>query len=98
MPLGLPYHVPFIIQVEDVPEGAFDVWRNQFFTADERLNPLISGPEADADLDGRKNLAEYGLCLPPKSGADANIAPRLGEVTIENKQYLTLIYRRRPQQ
>jgi type VI secretion system secreted protein Hcp len=95
-PLGLPYHVPFIIQVEDVPEGPFDVWRNQFFNADERLDPSISGPEADPDLDGRKNLAEYGLFLPPKSGAaDANIAPRLGEVTIENKKYLTLIYRRR---
>ncbi|MGI9240365.1 MAG: lamin tail domain-containing protein, partial [Verrucomicrobiales bacterium] len=34
-------------------------WREQFFSPEEIANPQISGPNADADLDGASNLAEF---------------------------------------
>ncbi|MFO1492542.1 MAG: CotH kinase family protein, partial [Kiritimatiellia bacterium] len=34
-------------------------WDNDYFSQIERDNPLISGPDADPDGDGRSNLQEY---------------------------------------
>jgi type VI secretion system secreted protein Hcp len=85
----------FIIAVSNVAEGPYDAWRNRHFTESELLDPAISGPDADDDLDGLKHLLEYALGLPPRDGTDPGIGPRLDETIIEGKQYLTLVYRRR---
>ncbi len=42
-------------------------WRNANFTPAEQADPLISGPDADPDRDGLKNLLENAFKLPPKS-------------------------------
>jgi hypothetical protein len=44
----------------------FEAWRQAEFTVAELADPLISGAEADPDLDGLKNFLEYALGLPPK--------------------------------
>ena len=46
---------------------AYRGWDNFHFTALERGDPLISGPEADPDQDGRKNSEEYALGTDPRS-------------------------------
>jgi type VI secretion system secreted protein Hcp len=87
----------FIIAVSNVAEGPYDEWRNRHFTESELLDPAISGPDADDDLDGLKHLLEYALGLPPRDGTDPGpgTGPRLDETIIEGKSYLTLVYRRR---
>lgn len=47
-------------------------WRAAHFTAGELSQPLISGPDADPDTDGRRNLMEYACNRPPKL-ADAAV-------------------------
>lgn len=42
----------------DIAPG-FMAWRDLRFNVLQRLDPLISGPEADPDGDGRANLVEY---------------------------------------
>ena len=44
----------------------FSDWRSLHFTAAEQLDPLISGPEADADADGLSNALESVLGLDPR--------------------------------
>lgn len=41
-------------------------WDNRHFTALERDNPLIAGPAADPDGDGRNNAEEYALATDPR--------------------------------
>ena len=41
-------------------------WDNFHFTAAERDDPAISGPEADPDRDGRPNWMEYALGRNPR--------------------------------
>ena len=41
-------------------------WRAAQFTPGELSQPLISGPDADPDLEGRRNLLEYAHHRPPK--------------------------------
>jgi PKD domain/Calx-beta domain/Carboxypeptidase regulatory-like domain len=41
-------------------------WRAAQFTPGELSQPLISGPDADPDLEGRRNLLEYAHNRPPK--------------------------------
>lgn len=55
---------------------AYYGWDNFHFTSIERDNPLISGPAADPDGDGRKNSEEYALGTNPRA-ADL---PQLGFV------------------
>ena len=47
-------------------------WDNFHFTALERDQPLISGPDADPDQDGNNNAAEYALATDPRT-ADAPV-------------------------
>jgi hypothetical protein len=49
---------------------AYYGWDNFHFSAPERDDPRISGPEADPDGDGRPNLAEYAFGTNPRA-ADA---------------------------
>lgn len=45
---------------------AYYGWDNFHFTSLERDNPLIAGPNADPDGDGRKNSDEYALGTDPR--------------------------------
>jgi hypothetical protein len=45
---------------------AFEEWQREFFSAAEILDPLVSGPEADASGDGVSNLMKYALGLDPR--------------------------------
>ena len=49
-------------------------WDNDHFTTLERDNPLISGPDADADADGRSNLLEYVFGTDPRVADAAPVA------------------------
>lgn len=51
--------------------GDFAQWQADHFTASELDNLLISGPDADPDQDGMKNLVEFGFGSNPRSGAPA---------------------------
>jgi hypothetical protein len=44
-----------------LPVTPWEEWRARHFTAGQLNDPAISGPEADPDLDGTVNLAEYAL-------------------------------------
>lgn len=45
---------------------AYYGWDNFHFTSAERDDPLVSGPEADPDGDGRVNADEYALATDPR--------------------------------
>ncbi len=47
--------------------SAYYGWDNFHFTEAERDDPLISGPGADPDGDGRINLMEYALATNPRA-------------------------------
>ncbi len=51
---------------------AYRGWDNFHFTSAERDDPLISGPDADPDGDGRENLFEYAF------GGDPRVADHSG--------------------
>lgn len=52
------------------PDGslaqAYQGWDNFHFSSIERDDPLISGPEADPDGDGRSNADEYAMATDPR--------------------------------
>ncbi len=47
--------------------SAYHGWDNFHFTSAERDDPLISGPDADPDGDGRTNLLEYAFATNPRT-------------------------------
>ncbi len=47
--------------------SAYFGWDNFHFTEAERADPLISGPNADPDGDGRSNLLEYAFATNPRA-------------------------------
>ncbi|HEY0863312.1 MAG TPA: MBG domain-containing protein [Lacunisphaera sp.] len=55
----------------------FASWLLAKFTAEERADANISGPNADPDHDGFANLLEYALGLEPKSANTTNL-PQIG--------------------
>ena len=66
-----------VIEVQNVIEGYFDIWREKHFSPAELLDPDISGFWADADGDELKNGVECALDLPPRDGTVPPHAPRL---------------------
>lgn len=63
-------------------------WGQENFSEEELQNPLVSGDQADPDLDGRGNLFEYALGFDPRSDNDDGnrlplvemvVTPLLGE-------------------
>ena len=57
------------VLLQDAP---FDAWRLAEFTAQELMNPNISGPNADPDLDGLLNLLEYAFGFDPHTPDASN--------------------------
>ena len=53
----------------------YEEWSAAVFTWEELTDPLISGPEADADRDGRSNFVEFVLNSAPKAaGSGSDVA------------------------
>ena len=52
-------------------------WLLVHFTAAERANPLISGPDVDVEGDGFSNFFEFALGTGPKADEHGVIAPRI---------------------
>jgi hypothetical protein len=93
---GVPGQVVTLtIEVEDMPEGSFDRWRDAEFSGSELLDPNISGPYANPDRDEFNNLMEYSQGFPPKDAMNDPV-PHLGEIDVGGIRFLTLTYRQRP--
>lgn len=73
---------------------AFENWSASHFSAAELNDPAISGDAADPDGDGLSNLAEFALCLNPRS-SDRGQAWTLSVQNLAGSDYLTLSFRRR---
>lgn len=71
----------------------FLLFRYSSFSAEERVDDSISGPQADYDLDGLTTLEEYLLGTDPKV-FDLGRGVQFGVVEIGNQRYLTLTYQR----
>ena len=71
----------------------FLLFRYTSFTAEERVDDEIAGPQADFDLDGLSNLEEYLLGTDPKV-PDFGKGVQVGTVKIGNQTYFTLTYQR----
>ena len=71
---------------------AYYGWDNFHFTDDEREDPLIAGPFADPDGDGRVNWAEYALGSEP--WADDVDPVGFTFVTIAKEKHAALIFNR----
>jgi hypothetical protein len=58
----------------------FASWQASEFTPTELPDPDISGPDADPDMDGLKNIIEFAFGLNPKSGVSLQVpqAQRIG--------------------
>lgn len=71
----------------------FSSWQDANFTAEELLNPAISGPLGDATGAGIPNLIKYALGIPPKQPGNAGLPT--GDVQDYGpSDYLTLVYTR----
>jgi PKD repeat protein len=75
-------------------EGTYrDLWKRNYFTAAELVDPKISGALADPDADGLSNLLEFALNGNPRSW-DIGVAPSVQMTAVAGKKYLTLSYTR----
>jgi YD repeat-containing protein len=59
-----------------LPMTPYEIWRRQQFTDSEVQLESVSGPLADPDNDGTKNLVEYVLSSSAKSSS-TNVLPRV---------------------
>jgi hypothetical protein len=71
----------------------FAFWQNQFSAA-EREDPLLSGPDANPDQDDLANLAEYGLGQDPRSGQRRHDWLQASVRVVEGRPHLAVEYRR----
>jgi surface-anchored protein len=80
--------------------GPFAYWQALHFTSAELDDPLISGPMADADKDGLRNLEEFAFGFHPRIASRQPISsglgmPRLSIVEDSGSYYEVLEYPRR---
>jgi len=76
------------------PAEGYAAWRDSTFGADAG-NPAISGPHADPDGDGVKNLLEYALGRNPLAASRAGLPTVSRQTfTVDGQQgtYLTLTF------
>ena len=64
---------------EPTVSGTYGAWREAVFTANQRANAAVSGPNADPDGDGMNSLLEYALGGNPLV-AEPGLAPKLTTV------------------
>ena len=81
---------PASAPVSAVPHMVFAAWQQQYFTPAQLAAPLVSGPAADANGDGTKNIVAYASDLSPWASA-ASALPT-SQIT---GGYLTLTFTRR---
>ena len=70
----------------------YSIWKNATFNPTQLANPLISGDDADPDLDGLVNLAEFAMGGNPFA---FTAGPEAGTMSIGPDRHLTLTYIRR---
>jgi len=81
----------------------FSAWQKLHFTPAQIADPLVSGPMADFDQDGIKNLLEFAFHLDPifheQKTLDATVGirglPLVRKEIIENEERLTIEFLRR---
>lgn len=71
----------------------YNFWANLPFTAVERDDAAISGPEANGDSDSLNNVLEYALGGNPKVPSESPL-PAPGFTTVSGETYRTLTFRR----
>ena len=77
----------WVDQIVWTPDGqSFASWQSTQFTPEQLADPLDSGPNADADHDGLKNLIEFAYGLDPNSGSSIQVPQpqRVGENYVIN--------------
>ena len=76
--------VPVYFGIEEwqIPDGtvSYNAWRDTEFNPSQAADPLVSGPEADPDLDGFDNLEEFAFGGDPLVPDAGLIRPRLERV------------------
>ena len=76
--------VPVYFGIEEwqIPSGtvSYTAWRDTEFNPSQAADPLVSGPEADPDLDGFHNLEEFSFGGDPLVPDADLIRPRLQRV------------------
>ncbi|MBE7496530.1 MAG: hypothetical protein HS117_16425 [Verrucomicrobiaceae bacterium] len=60
------------------PAAEFGGWAESVFTPTQLADPLVSGVEADPDLDGVANLLEFAFNMPPLNAGVQTMAPGTG--------------------
>jgi len=92
-PEGLEDSAVVHIDVTDTSGAGFEAYMNRYFG--DETDPLIIGPEADPDLDGMTNLAEYGQNTNPII-PDRELGPKMGIFQdTDGTLYLEMTFRRR---
>ena len=84
------------VSVAPVP-SSFSDWQASHFTNDQLNNPLISGWDADPDMDRIPNGLEYFFHTDPLNGlslSDANSIPHIAVEQVGANHYLTCTFRR----
>ncbi|MBX7209530.1 MAG: putative Ig domain-containing protein [Verrucomicrobiaceae bacterium] len=71
-------------------------WRTTYFNSTQLADPNISGPTADPDADGLKNLLEYALGLTPGTADTLSTRVTHDLVNISGSNYLRLSITRNP--
>lgn len=71
-------------------------WRTTYFNSTQLADPNVSGPTADPDADGLKNLLEYALGLTPGTADTLSTRVTHDLVNISGSNYLRLSIIRNP--
>ncbi|MFN7138877.1 MAG: hypothetical protein ACK4UN_06030, partial [Limisphaerales bacterium] len=74
----------------------YSIWRERYFTSQERTNETISGWYADPGNYGVPNLMRYALGLHPRTPSRADVTPEVRTISTNNTTatYFTVAYTR----
>ena len=79
----------------EVTLSRWERWRRDYFTTPELADLAISGFDADADKDGLRNGAEYGLVTSPIDPLQGPSAVSLSTIEVGGLRYPVLTFTRR---